>query len=128
MPAAFHPTLRKLLENTKAAADATPPPLRVVTREELERHNGQDGAVGSWWVAVCSHVYDLEAFFDGSKKHPGGSKILNKHLGKDATGIFMNFHYPRGTAVKMAPSMLVGVLEKAPDDGIAEEDSEEEGY
>lgn len=125
MAAAFHPTLRKLVENTKAAVNAAPPPLRVVTREELERHDGRDDAVGSRWVALCGYVYDLEAFFDGSSKHPGGSKILMKHLGKDATSIFMNFHYPRGTAVKMAPGMLVGVLENGPDDGIAEEDEED---
>ena len=108
-----HPTIQKLVENTKKflATDSTAPKeRRVVSLEELREHDGRDG--GGGWVAICGMVYDLEPFFDGRSRHPGGPKILTKHLGTDATDLFMQFHYPRGKAVTMAPGMFVGVLEE----------------
>ena len=119
-----HPTLKKLVENS-----TTNTPTRTVTIEELQQHDGRDddGGSGGGWIALCGYVYDLEPFFDGRSKHPGGAKILSKYLGKDATSTFMQFHYPRGKAVKMAPGMLVGVLlEEETNGGLDDNDDDDE--
>ena len=114
-----HPTLKKLVENS-----TTNTPTRTVTIEELQQHDGRDD--GGGWIALCGFVYDLEPFFDGRSKHPGGAKILSKYLGKDATSTFMQFHYPRGKAVKMAPGMLVGVLLEEETNGGSDDNDDDE--
>lgn len=43
----------------------------------------------SCWVIIRGNVYDLTAFLDA---HPGGSAVILKHAGKDATEAFEPIH------------------------------------
>lgn len=57
-----------------------------VSIEELSRHNSVDKRV---WVSINQQVYDLTEFLN---QHPGGSKIILKYGGKDASRIFNSLH------------------------------------
>lgn len=67
------------------AEEASLEPARAISPAELAEHNSP----GSAWVAVNGDVFDITAFFP---RHPGGSKILNAYLGKDATKAFNSSH------------------------------------
>ncbi|RPB18779.1 putative mitochondrial cytochrome b2 [Terfezia boudieri ATCC MYA-4762] len=59
----------------------------VLTGAEVARHNSKD----SCWVIVHGKVYDVTEFLP---EHPGGSKIILKYAGKDATEEFDPIHPP----------------------------------
>ena len=67
--------------------------LRSVSFKELQSHSSQ--ASIEIWVAIHGVVYDLSHFLD---KHPGGSRILLKQAGMDATQIFDRYHGSMGEA------------------------------
>jgi cytochrome b involved in lipid metabolism len=54
---------------------------KTVSASELSAHNKPEDI----WVKVDENVYDLTGFID---EHPGGSKILKRVAGKDATKQF----------------------------------------
>mmetsp|Transcript_15771 Transcript_15771/g.23759 ORF Transcript_15771/g.23759 Transcript_15771/m.23759 type:complete len:213 (+) Transcript_15771:31-669(+) len=84
---------------------------KTVTRAEVEKHVTDDSA----WCIIDGHVFDMSPMIKGEKRHPGGTKILQKFAGQNATKQFQMFHYPRGTAVKWGASDLfyIGALEGA---------------
>lgn len=57
-----------------------------VTAEEVQKHNSLETGI---WVAINGQVYDLTEFI---MKHPGGSQIIEKYAGTDASIIFNEFH------------------------------------
>ncbi|KAI9179087.1 hypothetical protein H9P43_005749 [Blastocladiella emersonii ATCC 22665] len=61
--------------------------LRTFTVDEVARHNTASDA----WIIVKDHVYNVTDFLN---VHPGGRKILLKHIGTDATKVWLNFHNP----------------------------------
>lgn len=84
---------------------------RKVTPEELEQHKSIEKRV---WVVVNGKVYDLTEFLN---IHPGGSAIILKYAGKDASFFFNRIH-PAGVIEKLLPAeAYVGEL-----DGELEED------
>ena len=117
---ARHPTLKALTVNTNNDK-GNKNKENVVSASELTKHG-----VERRWVAIAGRVYDLSEFYTGDKKHPGGTSVFKKHLGKDATTLFMQFHYPRGTAVTMAPGMCVGTLKVDDLKSLNEEDDEDD--
>lgn len=60
-----------------------------VSIEEVKKHVTRDDGV---WVIIHGKVYDVTEWLD---EHPGGSKILLKYAGKDATEEFDPIH-PEG--------------------------------
>lgn len=70
--------------------------------DEVKEHNSQDSA----WIVIKGDVYDVTPWLDD---HPGGSKILIKNAGKDATDKFMNFH-PDNVLKDIAPKYKIGTL------------------
>jgi L-lactate dehydrogenase (cytochrome) len=58
-----------------------------LTGEEVAKHNSKD----SCWVIVHGRAYDVTDFLP---EHPGGSKIILKYAGKDATEEFDPIHPP----------------------------------
>jgi len=58
---------------------------KTVSASELSAHNKPEDI----WVKVDENVYDLTGFID---EHPGGSKILKRVAGKDATKQFWKYH------------------------------------
>eukprot|EP00918_Siedleckia_nematoides_P030177 GHVU01065244.1.p1 GENE.GHVU01065244.1~~GHVU01065244.1.p1 ORF type:complete len:138 (+),score=22.65 GHVU01065244.1:55-468(+) len=83
----------------KAAAKAS---RRVVSREELARHN----KAGDAWMAIHGVVYDVSKF----DEHPGGKEVLDSVAGKDGTQSFEDTGHSN-SARHMAEKFEVGVLE-----------------
>jgi cytochrome b involved in lipid metabolism len=61
------------------------PELKVITREELAKHNTRK----SCWVAINRKVYDLSTVLFW---HPPGPEAVLMHAGKDATVLFEAVH------------------------------------
>ena len=71
--------------------------VRVLTGPEIAEHDSRE----SCWIIVHGKVYDVTDFLDGKPdrpkapqtcidvllEHPGGSKIILKYAGKDATWV-----------------------------------------
>lgn len=69
--------------------------LPLVSEEELARHAGSHSA----WTAIEGIVYDLTPFL---YEHPGGMKVLQPWLGKDATAAFAKVgHSPEARALML---------------------------
>ncbi|KAF3908717.1 hypothetical protein ABW20_dc0103449 [Dactylellina cionopaga] len=58
-----------------------------LTGDEIAKHNSAD----SCWVIIHGKAYDVTEFLP---EHPGGSKIILKYAGKDATEEFEPIHPP----------------------------------
>ncbi|PBP19983.1 hypothetical protein BUE80_DR009214 [Diplocarpon rosae] len=59
------------------------------------------------YIIIDEGVYDITAFRD---EHPGGSKILARVAGKDASKQFWKYHN-EGVLKKYAPKLRVGGVE-----------------
>ncbi|RDW63348.1 hypothetical protein BP6252_10893 [Coleophoma cylindrospora] len=57
----------------------------MVTRTEIQEHISRN----SCWVILKGNVYDLTNFMDS---HPGGSAVILKYAGRDATAAFEPIH------------------------------------
>jgi cytochrome b involved in lipid metabolism len=74
---------------------------------DVASHNSADKGM---YIIVDSTVYDVTNFVD---EHPGGSKILKRVAGKDATKQFWKYHN-ESVLKKYAEKLKVGELgEKA---------------
>eukprot|EP00659_Diplonema_papillatum_P015388 gene15388-23526_t len=62
------------------------------------------------WVVIAGMVFDISVFMDGSQKHPGGRRILEKQLseGQLAEDRFLKWHHPSGNAVRQLRAHYVG--------------------
>lgn len=60
--------------------------LNPIAIDELKKHKSLEAGV---WISIRRKVYDLTDFID---KHPGGSRIILQHAGKDVTKLFENLH------------------------------------
>lgn len=58
-----------------------------LTGDEVAKHNSNE----SCWVIVHGRAYDVTEFLP---EHPGGSKIILKYAGKDATEPYAPIHPP----------------------------------
>ncbi|EMD33160.1 hypothetical protein CERSUDRAFT_118222 [Gelatoporia subvermispora B] len=59
----------------------------MISGKEVATHNSRE----SCWIIVHGKVYDVTEFLDD---HPGGSKIILKYAGKDATAEYDPIHPP----------------------------------
>lgn len=55
--------------------------MKEIDPKDLMDHTNAE----SCWIVIDDHVFDLTSFLS---KHPGGSIILLKYAGKDATDVF----------------------------------------
>ncbi len=79
--------------------------MRKITMQEVERHHTPDDC----WVVINGTVYDLSAFHE---KHPGGSRIITDHAGKDVSNLFNPVH-PEDIAQRLlAPEARIGILDE----------------
>lgn len=73
---------------------------KVFSYEEVQKHNSEDDL----WVVIHGDVYDLTQF---AKEHPGGSHVIVKQAGGDATKAFdvvhpkdiIETHLPKGLKI-----------------------------
>jgi len=79
--------------------------LHPVSLEELQGHSTETDC----WVVIHGTVFDLTEF---SSVHPGGSYLITKFAGKDATDAFQGFH--PADKLKLASSFAVGPFTTSP--------------
>ncbi|TVY83749.1 putative cytochrome b5, partial [Lachnellula suecica] len=63
-------------------------------------------ASNGMYIIIDENVYDVTGFID---EHPGGSKILKRVAGKDASKQFWKYHN-EGVLKKYGPKLKVGVV------------------
>ncbi|KAF9446519.1 hypothetical protein P691DRAFT_803851 [Macrolepiota fuliginosa MF-IS2] len=72
--------------------------------QEVAKHNSRD----SCWIIVHGNVYDVTEFLDD---HPGGSKIILKYAGKDATQEYDPIHPPDAITNNLPPERHLGPVD-----------------
>ncbi|EKM81155.1 hypothetical protein AGABI1DRAFT_112847 [Agaricus bisporus var. burnettii JB137-S8] len=72
--------------------------------KEVALHNSRD----SCWIIVHGHVYDVTEFLDD---HPGGSRIILKYAGKDATQEYDPIHPPDAITTNLPKEKHLGPVD-----------------
>ena len=73
--------------------------LPLIENDELWKHNTSKSS----WMALNGIVYDITTFL---AQHPGGSGILLKYSGTDASAVFGSYHPPDMVAMLPAGSIV----------------------
>ncbi|KAF9012548.1 FMN-dependent dehydrogenase-domain-containing protein [Cyathus striatus] len=76
----------------------------TISGKEVAKHNSRD----SCWIIVHGNVYDVTEFLDD---HPGGSKIILKYAGKDATQEYEPIHPPDAITTNLPPEKHLGPVD-----------------
>ncbi|TFK23141.1 cytochrome b2 [Coprinopsis marcescibilis] len=77
---------------------------RILSGKEVAKHNSRE----SCWIIVHGKVYDVTDFLDD---HPGGSKIILKYAGKDATDEYEPIHPPDAITTHLSPEKHLGAVD-----------------
>ncbi|KAH8087799.1 FMN-dependent dehydrogenase-domain-containing protein [Cristinia sonorae] len=77
---------------------------KPISGQTVAEHNSRE----SCWIIVHGHVYDVTDFLDD---HPGGSKIILKYAGKDATAEYDPIHPPDAIKTNLPPEKHLGPVE-----------------
>ncbi|KAI0663920.1 glyoxylate dehydrogenase [Cubamyces menziesii] len=77
---------------------------RVLTASEVAAHASRE----SCWIIVHGKVYDVTDFLD---EHPGGSKIILKYAGKDATEAYEPIHPPDAITTNLPKEKHLGAID-----------------
>jgi len=75
------------------------------TVKDVAEHNTVDNGL---YIIIDSNVYSMASFVD---EHPGGSKILKRVGGKDATKQFWKYHN-ESVLKKYSDKLKVGTLKE----------------
>ncbi|EKM53383.1 uncharacterized protein PHACADRAFT_259730 [Phanerochaete carnosa HHB-10118-sp] len=78
--------------------------INVLTGPEVAKHNSRE----SCWIIVHGKVYDVTDFLD---EHPGGSRIILKYAGQDATEAYEPIHPPDAITTNLPVSKHLGVID-----------------
>ncbi|KAF8528928.1 FMN-dependent dehydrogenase-domain-containing protein [Hysterangium stoloniferum] len=73
------------------------------TLEQVAKHNSKE----SCWIIINNQVYDVTDFLP---EHPGGSKIILKYAGKDASEAFDPIHPPGVIDAQLPKEKHLGVV------------------
>ncbi|KAL2863553.1 FMN-dependent alpha-hydroxy acid dehydrogenase [Aspergillus lucknowensis] len=79
---------------------------QVFDAAEVAKHNSKE----SCWVILYGKVYDVTDFLS---EHPGGSKIILKLSGKDATEEYDPIHPPGTLEENLKPEAFLGTVDPA---------------
>ncbi|KAJ7284155.1 FMN-dependent dehydrogenase-domain-containing protein [Mycena rebaudengoi] len=74
---------------------------KYISGKTVAQHNTRE----SCWIIVHGKVYDVTEFLDD---HPGGSKIILKYAGKDATQEYDPIHPPDAITTNLPPEKHLG--------------------
>ncbi|KJR84196.1 L-lactate dehydrogenase (cytochrome) [Sporothrix schenckii 1099-18] len=80
--------------------------LPLLTIDDVAGHNRPDDL----WLVVDTVVYDLTEF---AEHHPGGTEVLLRFAGRDATRVYSRIHAPSLISSELAPEKHVGRLDEA---------------
>ncbi|KAJ7793586.1 FMN-dependent dehydrogenase-domain-containing protein [Mycena olivaceomarginata] len=76
----------------------------MLSGKTVAEHNSRE----SCWIIVHGKAYDVTEFLD---EHPGGSKIILKYAGKDATQEYEPIHPPDAITTNLPPEKHLGPVE-----------------
>ncbi|KAK7691837.1 hypothetical protein QCA50_005241 [Cerrena zonata] len=93
--------------------------VNVLTGPEVAAHSSRD----SCWIIVHGKVYDVTDFLD---EHPGGSKIILKYAGKDATEAYDPIHPPDAITTNLPVEKHLGAIDVSTVAKVVKEVTEEE--
>ncbi|GAP83600.2 putative L-lactate dehydrogenase [Rosellinia necatrix] len=79
---------------------------KLISAEEVAKHT----ALESCWVVLYGNVYDVTEFLPS---HPGGSKIILKLAGRDATEEYDPIHPPGTLEENLKPEARLGRVDPA---------------
>ncbi|THV02065.1 hypothetical protein K435DRAFT_654173 [Dendrothele bispora CBS 962.96] len=77
-----------------------------LTLQQVSENNTR----GSCWVIINNHVYDVTEFLG---RHPGGSSIILKYAGRDATAAYEPIHPADALNKHLHPSCHLGPVDHA---------------
>ena len=83
-----------------------PPEPRTLSFKDLKTHNDSNDC----WIAVHSKIYDVTDFLEA---HPGGSGIILKYAGNDATAAYDEVHAPSILEESLSSDKFKGLLDQA---------------
>lgn len=89
------------MASSKQMTSAEP---RFLSLNEVKRHNH----VSDCWIVVHSKVYDVSAFH---LEHPGGSAIILRFAGTDATAAYDEIHAPGILEETLPQERCLGLLD-----------------
>ncbi|KZV66454.1 hypothetical protein PENSPDRAFT_755719 [Peniophora sp. CONT] len=78
--------------------------MSALSGKEVATHNSRE----SCWIIVHGKVYDVTDFLD---EHPGGSRIILKYAGKDATAEYEPIHPPNAISDNLPPEKCLGAVD-----------------
>ena len=112
----------QLLRSAKDLSQRRGAPIRKdITLSEVQRHNkSYDG-----WIILRGKVYNIAPYLP---YHPGGSAILEKCLGKDATVLFDKYHSWVNLDNLIGPLLLGYVMIEKKSDDDSDDDGGGGGY
>ncbi|KAI5119170.1 hypothetical protein M0805_008653 [Coniferiporia weirii] len=93
--------------------------VRILSPDEISTHNTRQ----SCWIIVHGKVYDVTDFLDD---HPGGSKIILKYGGRDATKEYDPIHPPDAITTNLPLSKHLGAIDPSSSTTYAEVETEED--
>ncbi|KAH8682899.1 FMN-dependent dehydrogenase-domain-containing protein [Tricladium varicosporioides] len=74
--------------------------------DDIRKHSAEDDC----WIIVHSKVYDVSTFH---KEHPGGSSIIMRYAGRDATASYDEIHAPGILEDTLPPDRFLGFVHEA---------------
>lgn len=89
------------MESSEQMANTKPQSFSL---SEVRRHNSGSDC----WIVVHSKVYDVSAFHP---EHPGGSAIILKFVGANATAAYDEIHAPGILEQTLPPECCLGLLD-----------------
>ncbi|OQE36299.1 hypothetical protein PENCOP_c012G05863 [Penicillium coprophilum] len=79
---------------------------KLLSARQISEHKTPEDC----WVVVDKQVWDVTEFLE---EHPGGSAIILKHAGRDATRVYSEVHAPSVMKNNLDPSKYKGVLDES---------------
>ncbi|KAF8320336.1 hypothetical protein DL93DRAFT_1831592 [Clavulina sp. PMI_390] len=92
---------------------------KPISGEVVAQHNSRE----SCWIIVHGKVYDVTDFLD---EHPGGSKIILKYAGKDATEEYDPIHPPDAISNNLPKEKHLGAVDLGTVKKVVKEVTQEE--
>ncbi|KAJ7169121.1 glyoxylate dehydrogenase [Mycena crocata] len=93
-------------------------PSSLIPEQVLLQHATRE----SCWIIVHDKVYDITDFLD---EHPGGSKIILRYAGKDATAAYEPIHPPDVISTNLPPDKHIGIAEPSATAGMKPQTEEQ---
>uniref|UniRef100_A0A0W0GCF0 L-lactate dehydrogenase (cytochrome) n=1 Tax=Moniliophthora roreri TaxID=221103 RepID=A0A0W0GCF0_MONRR len=94
----------------------------LLASSAIAEHNNRNDC----WIIVHGKVYDVTDFLDGDPQHPGGSKIILKYAGADATEAYEPIHPPNAITDNLPIEKHIGAIDPSTVKKVVKEVSETE--